>query len=537
MIERLISSLPEVYQPIYGHPELSTMASRSCDDRLRSIVRIHDALAQLLGRTLTVLDLGCAQGFFSFNLAKVGATVHGVDYLDANIALCNALASENTQLPVKFETGRIEKIIEHLSPNQYDLVLGLSVFHHIAYERGEIAVREMLNNVASRSGALVVEFATREEPVYWASALPESPHHLVESIAFVREVSRHKTHLSSVDRPLIVASNRFWVVGDTAAEFDSFSLDPHILANGTHKGSRRYYFGRDSILKQYRFGHERDQHNRTNFKNERMFLENPPPTFLAPKLLAVEESESSAELATEKLPGRLLLDLLREGSGIDSRAVLLGVLQKLTALEAKGLFHDDVRVWNVLVADDKAIHLIDYGAISPKKRDCVWPEELFLAFLIFVREVTTGVIENFDPIRTVAISPYRLPEPYRQWTTSFWGRPLSQWSFQEMYETLLELPTEVDAKPLLPNAAWINAIEEAIQANKLFVNGILRQTEAKQQETDTRIRQLELNIQKIEAKIQPVQIANDLASETGLLITNDWKTRLQRYARRLLNKS
>jgi O-antigen chain-terminating methyltransferase len=97
MIAELVHRLPEVYQPILGHPELSERVSRGCSDRLDDIARIYRALETQLGRPLRVLDLGCAQGFFSLSLADLGATVLGVDYLAANIDVCQALAAERPE--------------------------------------------------------------------------------------------------------------------------------------------------------------------------------------------------------------------------------------------------------------------------------------------------------------------------------------------------------------------------------------------------------------------------------------------------------
>ena len=106
MIAHLVSNLPEVYQPVYGHPELSSQVSRPSQDRFEIIAQIHDSLQRLLDRPLNVLDLGCAQGYFSLNLAERGASVRGVDFLDKNVLLCQALAEENPLLNAVFEIGR-----------------------------------------------------------------------------------------------------------------------------------------------------------------------------------------------------------------------------------------------------------------------------------------------------------------------------------------------------------------------------------------------------------------------------------------------
>lgn len=68
-----VETLPEFYQPIYGHIEQwKNKPLRNCEDRLPDIERVYDALSLELKRPLRVLDLGCAQGFFSFNIAHKG---------------------------------------------------------------------------------------------------------------------------------------------------------------------------------------------------------------------------------------------------------------------------------------------------------------------------------------------------------------------------------------------------------------------------------------------------------------------------------
>lgn len=75
-LEQAVRHLPEIYQPIYKHPELYQTSSRSCDDRLTHIKAIYDALQKKLNRRLRVLDLGCAQGYISLSIAERG----GGDY-------------------------------------------------------------------------------------------------------------------------------------------------------------------------------------------------------------------------------------------------------------------------------------------------------------------------------------------------------------------------------------------------------------------------------------------------------------------------
>jgi O-antigen chain-terminating methyltransferase len=114
-ITSLVKALPEVYQPIYGHPEFNALASRPCDDRLRLISSIYTRLAGVIGRPLRVLDLGCAQGYFSLHLAEQGATVKGIDRLEENIKLCRGLAVKHPSYSVQFEVGSIEDVLSTLT--------------------------------------------------------------------------------------------------------------------------------------------------------------------------------------------------------------------------------------------------------------------------------------------------------------------------------------------------------------------------------------------------------------------------------------
>ncbi|CAK8737803.1 hypothetical protein SODG_001532 [Sodalis praecaptivus] len=95
------------------------------------------------------------------SLAERGATVKGVDFQEENIAVCRALANENPQLDASFATGRIEEVIDALEPGQYDLAIGLSVFHHIVHLHGVARTQRWLARLASCTEAMILELALR----------------------------------------------------------------------------------------------------------------------------------------------------------------------------------------------------------------------------------------------------------------------------------------------------------------------------------------------------------------------------------------
>ncbi|MBK3446130.1 methyltransferase domain-containing protein [Pseudomonas lactis] len=469
-LPQLVSDLPEIYQAIYGHPDISQDTSRACIDRLDKIAEVHDALAKQLGRPLRVLDMGCAQGFFSLSLAARGAQVHGVDFLDKNIFVCQALAQENPELKVTFGVGRLEEVVAALKADQYDLVLGLSVLHHVVHEHGAEQVQQWLTHLAAVSKATVLELALREEPLYWGPSQPEHYLDLLEGYAFTAELELFGTHLSDVERPLLVASNSYLVLGGDATPFERWSAEPHSLANGTHQGTRRYYWTDKLFAKVIRFDGERGAFNRTEFEREVGFLSNPPAGFSTPRLLSHTLGASDGLVVMERLQGQLLLDQIQEGKVFDTQTVLLEVLRQLAALEAAGLYHHDIRTWNLMVLETGELRLIDFGSIGPQPMDCVWPDNIFLAFLIFVHEIAAGRVDDPSSLRAISISPFDLPEPLRSWAVGLWQKPITDWTFKLLLEGFVQAQAGNSSPAAVsPADVWGNALERVVQTQKIHV--------------------------------------------------------------------
>ena len=466
VLASLVAALPEVYQPIYGHEELSLSVSRNSQDRLHDIRAAYVAVEQCIGRPLRVLDLGCAQGYFSLKLAAMGATVLGVDYQGANVAVCRALAAENPGMKVRFEEASVESVLENVSPGEYDLVLGLSVFHHIVHAHGQDTVAGWLTALAGNVEAAVFELALASEPPYWAASQAEDERSLLAGFSFVHELARNPTHLSGISRPLFFASNQIWYAGGAANRFSSWKDQSHSLAGSVHRGTRRYFLGDGFIARIFRLERFLGKANRGEIEQEAAFLANPPPAF-APvaKLLAWGVDEHEAWLVREALPGELLIDLVQGGHPFDARRVIRDVLVQLSALEAAGLFHNDVRVWNVIVGPDGGAALIDYGAISTTREDCVWPRDLVLSFWIFVRDTTVQAPKRTHPERQPFISPYNLPDPYRRWALAVWARPVSEWRFKLLLD-LFDDPRDAlhegsDASAI---GLWMQAMEQHLDS-------------------------------------------------------------------------
>ncbi len=438
-IDQLVNALPEKYQPIYGHPELSDGSSRDCEDRLPIIRDVAERLRTTLGRQLRVLDLGCAQGFFSLSLASSGATVVGADYLRENVEVCRALAAEQGYIGVSFIHGSIEDLVAELKPGRFDLVLGLSVFHHLVYMHGLDTVKETIDRIARCIPVGIYELAVREEPLYWAGAQPERPADLLAPYALVRKLAEQSTHLSGISRPLFFASSQYWMVGDDFRAFDSFKSESHANAMGSHQDTRRYYFADGVMLKRMSLDVAAlRKANLDEFDNEVAYLRNPKRLKGSPKLIAGCRDASEVWILRETLPGQLLSELMEEQTPYAYEKVLDAVIDQLSTLEDAGLHHNDVRCWNILVSDKGEATFIDYGAISATDKDCVWPDHLLLAFLITAREIVHGNIKRTDPVRRPLLDVTLLPARYRDAFFRVLSSPQEAWTFRSLQAALAE---------------------------------------------------------------------------------------------------
>ena len=467
----LISQLTEIHQPIFGHPEYEIYPSRPYEDRLHHIMQVYDALQNLTGRQLRVLDLGCAQGFFDFTLAEHGAQVHGIDKLDENIAICNAIAKENPKLSIIFESSSLEDSLVKLKEDQFDLILGLSVFHLIIHGRGADFVRQMLRELSSKVGICVFEFALPSEPVYWASSQPEDPRNLIQDFAFIHQLASHGTHLSEIMRPMYVASNSFWFIDSFIGHIQSWKVYPHALAVEANQ-DRRYYFDDNIFVKIYKIEKGSAQMNRGTFNCEEIvreadFLRHPPQGIPVPKIIAAGNNDHEAWLVRELIPGELLLDIIQRRQMYDPAQVLKDVLDQCVKLEEAGYYHNDIRTWNILILSDGHATLMDHGAIVKLPLDCVWPENIFLSFFIFTYEVNTGHQLDPIPMRIPAMSPGWFEPPYRELIEAFLSQSVSMWSFEFMRRLFDDLVIQSSGKSLQKFnldyfTLWQQAVENAI---------------------------------------------------------------------------
>lgn len=433
-VENIVDRLSEVYHPVFGHPELSSLARRESEERLEQVLNVHNALVNLHGRPLKVLDLGCALGYFSFNLAQLGAEVIAIDADPVCVELCRELSNENPTLSVRTLNMTVEESLAHLEGEKFDLVLGLSIFHHIAHAAGFEAARALVRSLVVENSVLVCELAEKEEPVYWAEALPENPASFFDSTAFVVEIGRFGNHLSSSTRGLWVASDSVWVLGSTAGFFDSFSEKSHEFAGDYHQGTRKYFFGPETVLKKYTLGSVLDQRNLTEVKREVEYLANFSPSAKTPELIFEGKLGDSYWIAQSRLNGYSPLEGRRFRDGINPISYIESLIDELEALEGRQLLHTDIRSWNTLVTSDGDVTLVDFGAVVPKVSGDRNNGEAVFRFLCLALEVFEGMSRDPDVDPWLVLSPASFPESMQSWVITIMEHDAYSLNFSDIAE-------------------------------------------------------------------------------------------------------
>jgi hypothetical protein len=457
------------------------------------VLSIHDKLSAVLGRTLRILCVGSGWELATSQLAARGAIVHN-------------------ELAIDFATANVS--------GDCDLAL---------VDGDGLAARSSLPALRASIGAIVIAAARSSSgetrPAGWLT--------LRDTYAFVQELGQAASGRRP-DKQLWFASNRYWLLSDEIGVFDQFTSEPHSAARGTHEGTRRYYLGDGRLVKHFVFDNARRREiNLKELRGEIRFLRNPPPGIEVPRLIATGERQDEGWLIRDCFEGKLLLNLMRDGARFNAHTVLHDVLSQLVVLEAAGLYHNDVRPWNVLVAPDGRASLIDYGAISPDPGDCDLPSNLFLAFLVFACEVWGGTSSRLHGACLPRFDPDHLPPPYRSAFWSMLQSPPSQWRFASLLDDILN-PKIVERLDTVGLPAVLRAANEcAIRLDARFTQSAADLTRSREavRQVETREAALTVALSVKDAEIAELlsdiraanqrvsSLAADLASSAAMLET------------------
>lgn len=461
-LARLVAALPDTYQKIHGAPEYDSRAMRDCDGRWALLAGLLDAYPKPAAE-VSVLDVGCAQGYFSLMAAERGCRVRGIDASAPNAALCRRLA-ERAGTGALFEHRAFdESFVAALPDGGLDFVFLFSVIHHVCHERGSAETARLVSLLARKTKVLVAELALNEEPLYWARSLPDDPESLLEGFAFRKRLTDWPTHLSPVRRPVYLASGSLCHVDGRFFPFVTVQERSHDFVGELHRGSRRYFLGDGVLVKEYRLDSVLAAANRVEAERERAFLtEHGGRLPGVPRLLAFEADASRIRLARGLKEGELLSGRIAQGRPYDARRAVRDVLRELEALEARGLYHEDLRTWNVLLGPDGSAGLIDFGAVGTRR-----PPDAFDAFLTFCYCAANATQPDVPESLTTRLSAGWFPESWKRFVLAVTAIPASELSFRRIRETFdsqEETMADINELQVRANAENIMRLEERLNS-------------------------------------------------------------------------
>lgn len=201
----------EPYHPVFLGEERIAEGQRACIDRWSMIREKVEPLAPK-----SVLDLGCAEGYFVQQAAKsFDCIAVGVDADIRRLTIARAAISLSNLDGAAFFGGTIdEKLLKKLPP--FEIVIFLSVLHHVMYEHGIDYSRTLLSAIRARTlKCLVFDMGQSNETSHeWSSLLPPmqpDPESWIKDLLLsagfssVEAVGQTDAYKSSANRILFVA--------------------------------------------------------------------------------------------------------------------------------------------------------------------------------------------------------------------------------------------------------------------------------------------------------------------------------------------
>lgn len=458
-IRQLVEALPEIYQNIYGHEEYDPETSRRCRERESIIKTVVENYRKSTGKAkLKVLDLGCAQGYYSFTIADMGNHVDGIDFLDKNVALCNGLQAENG-LDCSFREQEInQQMIDSIEDNSYDIILFFSVVHHICHNHGFGYARKLFSTLAIKGSIVLSELAIKKEPLYWNKNLPVNYEDWFTDVKFYKELHFFGTHLSDIERPFLIYSSEYCYANDIFYNIVEYHKSAH---SGKGELTANRYYICDNNLVMIKYCRVKGNRSIDELDAELHFINTNRDLDFVPKVIGTEYTNDYRLLSSKIHYGKTLRELLKTSNKLDFKKIFSDILVNCVAMEERGVYQGDMRAWNVCVNEVEAkAFVIDFGFVQLDTTDHIlqaaygmpeYPITVYDAFVAMVydclalngAESVKKITEDDLYLPTLEYDFTKLPDDYAYFFKRFLALKECEISFAKLYNLFLSMDDSI----------------------------------------------------------------------------------------------
>lgn len=403
-LKELLSRV-EPYQPIYGLTGLIDTPARTSLDRCRAIEQYLDG--QIIGKRF--LDIGSSLGYMCFFFADRGAKSEGWE-MNVDNAEASRAAGDLNGISIDIKTKSFDdQTVGTIRETEYDVITILSVIHHIIHYNGLEYTQRLMAEVVRKTPTLFVELAKKGEDksLFWDAAQPEdelSVFDLIKDEVTIKKIGEFGNHLSKNKRPLYVVEQKKTIkVNDKKYIYNKVSSQAYDFSEAArHNEKRRYYWTNNSLIKEYMFERGKTDDNARLIINEIACLFKTKDIQFIPKMIDYEVSNNGAKIVYELIKGEAIST--RQTYSDDALMViyndLLGVLKELHGI---GIYHNDIRTWNVLY-DGKHAFIIDLAQASGIDED-----HDLIALMWVMSSLYKGVRESTEMAKLVLPSIKDVP--------------------------------------------------------------------------------------------------------------------------------
>ncbi len=343
-------------QPLYNFPTFKTTSPPRLF--LNKADLIHQEM-KAWGQGGRILDIDCNLGFFSLYFADRGYQVTGMDKHDSNISICRLLQHINRKKTQFFSEEFSSSFLTKLKNDQYDIAFLFDAIHPLLNHSLETA-QELIASLLEKVPIMFIELTMSNGETF-----PEDEQAVFSKCRdiTIKKIGLLQNHETGEWRPLyLVKKNKLHLCGQTR-EISSYKFTSHF---GAGYYGRTYYDCGDTFIKKYQLPQRNNSENLIlqEIKNYQSL----PKNDFFPAMLSLHQQKNSIELLFNKLPGENVHNLLANGQQLPILPILIDLIRGIHFLFQHNLYHNDIRLWNMLHNGGKT-YLFDLGLASQQETE------------------------------------------------------------------------------------------------------------------------------------------------------------------------